>query len=238
SIFSRPGARAILSRWGGSAAREMILRVSMPLVAMAVLTAAAAQPAQAQLLTAWRDCVGDRGVAPAQQIDGCSGVILSADETPTRRAVAQFNRGALYQGQGAIDRAMADYVAAARLDPGLAEAFAGRGSASFAAGDYARAVADYDRAVQLKPDDARLLTGRAAARAAHGDRAGALADYDRAVELAPGSAEILTQRGQARASFGDEDRALADFNRVLAQFPDFAPALANRGALFARKGQL
>ena len=58
---------------------------------------------------------------------------------------------ALYGNKGDQDRAIADYDQAIRLDPGLAHAYANRGSAYTDKMDYDRAIADLDQAIRLDP---------------------------------------------------------------------------------------
>ena len=160
------------------------------------LALAAAAPAGAQTLqAAWNDCTGQGEVARVRQINGCSGVLSSGLERPGPRAVALFNRAVLYQGQGAVSQALADYDAAIDLDPGLAQSFAGRASAYFQQADYVRAGADYDRAIRLDPRAPDGWAGRAAVRLAEGRGPDALADYDRAIALAPPSPDLLDRRG-------------------------------------------
>jgi tetratricopeptide (TPR) repeat protein len=154
-----------------------VVRAYLPSAFFAAALLAAA-PAKAQLLADWRTCLGDNASGALQQINGCTGVIQSKLEIPPHLAVAYFNRGVLFQDQGALDRALTDYEAALRLDPTLAEAYAGRGAVRYARAAYAQAEADYDAAIQLKPSLLDGWLGRAAARAARGDQTGALADYD------------------------------------------------------------
>jgi len=127
--------------------------VRVPPLAVLIIPALFAQaaPARAQLLHSWRDCLGDAAAGPLVQINGCTGVIESRLETPTHLAVAFYNRGVVYQDEGALDRAIADYDAALRLDPALNEAYQGRGAIHYAKAAYAEAEADYDAALQLKP---------------------------------------------------------------------------------------
>jgi tetratricopeptide (TPR) repeat protein len=151
------------------------------------LVMAGGAPARAQLLAAWQACVGDAAPGAVVQINGCSEVLRSNLEPPKHRAVAVFNRGVLYQAQGALGQAVADYDQALALDPSLGPALAARGSAEFARADYARAAADYGLAIRVSPGAAEAWVGRGAARLALGQTAAGLADNDRAVALEPTS---------------------------------------------------
>jgi len=61
-------------------------------------------------------------------------------------------RGDDFNIKGEFDRAIADYDAALKVEPGHAEALYGRGMAWRAKGDRRRALSDFDAALKLKPD--------------------------------------------------------------------------------------
>lgn len=60
-------------------------------------------------------------------------------------------RGDDFNVKGDVDRAIADYDAALKIDPALAEALNGRGMAWRAKGERRRALSDFDAALKLKP---------------------------------------------------------------------------------------
>ena len=61
-------------------------------------------------------------------------------------------RGDDFNVKGELDRAIADYDAALKVEPALAEALNSRGMAWRAKGDRRRALSDFDAALKLKPD--------------------------------------------------------------------------------------
>lgn len=61
-------------------------------------------------------------------------------------------RGDGHKSRGDLDRAIADYDAALKVDPKLADAHHHRGLAWRAKGDRRRALADFDAALRLRPD--------------------------------------------------------------------------------------
>ncbi len=61
-------------------------------------------------------------------------------------------RGDDFSLRGDLDRAIADYDAALKVDPALADALNGRGVAWRAKGDRRKALSDFDAALKLKPD--------------------------------------------------------------------------------------
>jgi tetratricopeptide (TPR) repeat protein len=140
-----------------------------------------------------------------------------------RRAPLLNRRGTLYLLAHALDLAHDDFDEAIRLDPALAEAYCGRGTARALLGRHQEAVADAAVALRLGPPDHNLLyrAARVYALAAtavtsdlkvKGHDVMVLIDrcQDRALELA----------GAARARLPDEERA--SFETVLRTDPALA----------------
>ncbi|CAN5364825.1 hypothetical protein BH10PSE10_BH10PSE10_05060 [soil metagenome] len=63
-----------------------------------------------------------------------------------------LTRGDDFSLKGDLDRAIADFDAALKVDPAFADALNSRGAAWRAKGDRRRALADFDAAIRLKPD--------------------------------------------------------------------------------------
>ena len=95
----------------------------------------------------WTRC--ENAFSPDVQIGGCTALIQSSRETAADRAVAYNIRGVAYRDKGDMDRAIADFSEAIRLNPLLARAYHDRGVAYRAKGDYRRSVADHENAVRL-----------------------------------------------------------------------------------------
>src|SRR4051794_14577199 len=73
-----------------------------------------------------------------------------------------FRRGVAAYQQGEYDRAIADFTAAVRLDPGDAQAYAYRADAWRLVCEYDRSAEDYSRALRLDPANPRFHINRAA----------------------------------------------------------------------------
>ena len=151
---------------------------------------------------------------PDLAIKHCTAAIDSGKLSPRDRAQAHLNRGVEWFNKNDYDRAIADYDAALRIDPKLADAYHGRGSAWAHKGDPERAISDFDSALRLNPKDAGALHARAVELTVKGDYARALADYDAALRLDPKADDIAFSR--ARTFFYSEDypRAIAEFEKA------------------------
>src|SRR6516165_12165496 len=130
-----PGS--ILARWCYSVqARERIMRILTLLIGAAALFAVAA-PAAAASRADWDACKGDD---PDRSIAACTRIIQGRGETAKDSAIARGYRGLAYQRKGDLDRAIADYDEAIRLDPKHAEAYYGRVLTYRNKGDLERAI--------------------------------------------------------------------------------------------------
>jgi lipoprotein NlpI len=109
---------------------------------------AASAPTQQQLN--WCDNVG-RTYSNDQQIAGCTASINSGRESRQNLAVSYYNRGNAYFKKGDLDRAIADYNEAIRLNPKDFDNFTNRGLVYMHKGDFDRAIADYNEAIRLDP---------------------------------------------------------------------------------------
>jgi lipoprotein NlpI len=86
-----------------------------------------------------------------QQIEGCTAAINSGRESRQNLAVSHYNRGNGYFRKGDLDRAIADYNEAIRLNPKDFDNFTNRGLVYMHKGDFDRAIADYNEAIRLDP---------------------------------------------------------------------------------------
>jgi tetratricopeptide (TPR) repeat protein len=81
----------------------------------------------------------------------CGGLIDSEKTLKADRVKALIARGAAYDRKDQIDRAIADYDTALRLDPSLADIFNARGELWYRKGDRPHALADFGAALKLNP---------------------------------------------------------------------------------------
>lgn len=103
-------------------------------------------------------------------------------------------RGVAYSAKGDLDRAIADFDDAIRLNPKDKEAISNRGNAYRTKGDFGRAIADYDQLVQLDGKDARAYFHRARLYWQIASFTKSLTDLDQSIQLNPKDAYPVVWR--------------------------------------------
>jgi tetratricopeptide (TPR) repeat protein len=211
-----------------------VAALTTPLIGAMFVSMFVSMPARASSTDDWKDCIGgdaDRRIA------GCTRIIENGIGSPSR-AVAYTNRGLAYRVKGDIDRAIADYTEAIRLQPRNALAYNNRGSAYTYVGDFDRAIEDYTEAIRFNAVPpavgARLNVyyNRGFAYAQKGDSDRAVADFTEAISRAPQSALSYSMRGIVYLAGGAVAKAAADFKQaktamivLTAQWPTGTAAL-------------
>jgi tetratricopeptide (TPR) repeat protein len=149
------------------------------------------------------------------RIEACSAAI--AAERGRAVAIAYNFRAVAWQDKYDLDRALADYSEAVRLDSGYANAFNNRGIAWQAKGDLDRAIADHSEAIRLDPkDNSGAHRFRSIALRLKGEVDRAIADAGEAIRLYPDYNAAYVARGLAYEDKHDVERARADYNQALA----------------------
>jgi lipoprotein NlpI len=171
-------------------------------------------------------------------IAACSRAIDSGRYTGRSLAADYVKRGREYQARRDLDRALADFSEAIRLDPTFALAFNLRGLAYKIKGDFDRAIADDDEGIRLDPTIAAAFNNRGSAYSAKGDVDRAIADYNEAIRLDPKISSAFNSRGFAYFIKGDLERAIADHSEAIRLNPKYAFAFLNRGAAYRAEGDL
>jgi hypothetical protein len=90
----------------------MAIRIALCAVFALVLSGSLAL---AQPVSPGSMCTGQAGIDWDQQIESCTAIIQSPQESPRNRAVAYKNRGNAWDAKGDYDRAIADLWTAEQL---------------------------------------------------------------------------------------------------------------------------
>ena len=140
------------------------------------------------------------------------------DKGPTE-ADGYYQRGLQSSYKGELDRAIADFTEAIRLDPKSHHHFY-RAEMYRLKGDYDRAIVGFSESLRLGADKRGVYTGRAEAYRDKGDYDRALGEYDEYIKLSPDSSEIYARRGRVYQAKGDYDRAIADYSKAMKLDPN------------------
>lgn len=142
--------------------------------------------------------------------------VLALNLTPAQASVALMRRGNCYEAKHDLERAIADYDQALRLDPKNAAAYDNRAIALEARGDRDDAIKDYNEALRLTPRNATAYLNRAGLFLEDGDLSRALDDYTKALtingqlaEAHCGRADIYLWREQPSKALVEADAAIA-----------------------------
>lgn len=173
---------------------------------------------------------------PKQAIAACTKIINSKKETKEDRAWAYSNRGVLYDTNGDLDRALADYNEAIRLDPKFADAYRNRGDIWLYRGAYDRAMSDLDAAIRLNPKDDGAYNSRGVAYYFKGDLNSAILEFDQAIKLAR-MALYYSNRGESYIDQGKYEEANSDIASAIELDPKLSNSFANRARLHVIKGE-
>ncbi len=123
-----------------------------------------------------------------ESIAACTRAIMSGQLSAADLAITFSNRGNHWQEKGKYDRAIADFNAALRLNPQLAEAYNNRGGAWHSKGEDDRAIVDFNAALRLNPQHVRTYLNRGATRFDQGQFVSAAADFSTLLRLNPSDA--------------------------------------------------
>jgi len=124
-------------------------------------------------------------------------------------------RGVCYHNKKELDRAIADYTEAIKLNPRNVTLYRYRGYAYDSKKDTVRALRDFDRAVELAPKDVESLYGRGLIHLAQKAYDEVIADATRALRIDPKHFQSLVIRGHAYRRVKAYERALRNFEAAL-----------------------
>jgi tetratricopeptide (TPR) repeat protein len=177
-------------------------------VAAVLLFAFGASSAQAQ--TRAQNMALCNDPAPDKAIKGCTALIDAGAEKPVALFDAYFNRGLAWSQKNQHVKAIADYDAAAKLQPKDAALLQSRCWSRAVLGRLSQALQDCNASIALNPKDPDTLEIRGFTYRKMRDFARSLADYDAALELRPDAASTLFGRGVTKQDMGVPDEGGKD----------------------------
>jgi tetratricopeptide (TPR) repeat protein len=194
-----------------------------------VVSTLASSPSRASSRSEWNTCSDDNAAATVR-IAACTSLLDQGGGTDAMRALVFSNRGNARTDSGDIEMAVADFDAAIKLKPDLAEAFNGRCWAFAVQGrKLDDALRDCNEALRLEPGNADTLDSRAFVYLRQRQYAKAIADYSVALAGKPDEASSLYGRGLARAKLGLSTDAATDIAQAKAKDPKIADTFAAMG---------
>lgn len=140
-----------------------------------------------------------------------NGLVLFSDviEKNPNLPFAYNNRGYAYQKYyNDMDKALADYSTAIRIDSTYYRSLSNRGVVYFNLGNPENAIRDFTRSLRYHPQNEDALLGRANSLSSLGRYANAIPDYDQYLELQPGNAQAWLWRGVAHYNTAAHQEAL------------------------------
>jgi tetratricopeptide (TPR) repeat protein len=152
-------------------------------------------------------------------------------------AEAKFNEGAMLANAGQLERAIAAFQEALRLDPASLETRANIGRAQLQLGRFDDAVASYREVIRRNPDDAMAHDMLGVAYGFNGNMEAALEEFQKAIRLDPGLASAYNNAGLAYMKRSDTARAAVMFEEAIAADPAMTKAYGNLARLYMDTGR-
>jgi tetratricopeptide (TPR) repeat protein len=209
------------------------MRLPTAMMVMCVMMAAA--PASGASRSDHDNCNADD---PDRNIAGCTRVLEDKSESAKVRSIAYVGRGLAWDSKGDLDKAMADFTEAIRLDPNNGLAYNDRAILWREKHDIDRAIADFTEAIRIAPfprsdlpgsGHVNTYTNRGLAYQAKGDFDRALSDFDQATIFDPKDVEAYYHRALMHLWKRDLDHAIGDLGAVIRLDPNNTDAYYRRG---------
>jgi Tfp pilus assembly protein PilF len=158
------------------------------------------------------------------------------EKEPAKVNLAYYMRGLVYQGQGDLGKAIADYNMVNALEPFHFEVYHSLGSIHEKIGQNDKAIENYSMAIAINPRAEETFVSRGILYGKAGLFDKAIEDFNKAIEIDPAYPPAYLNRGTAYFRLGQDGRALADFTRAIELDQNYAGIYVNRGSLYLKTG--
>jgi Tfp pilus assembly protein PilF len=135
-----------------------MMKKLMAMSAIALITVSAAAASAAEDIERYKQFCNLATRDPLQAIDNCTKIIENGNPKDLRDAYTQRGRGFLVHGW--LEKALADFNAALRLDPKWGTAYNNRAVAYRQLGRFQEALADHDRAISMEKNNDLFIRAR------------------------------------------------------------------------------
>jgi tetratricopeptide (TPR) repeat protein len=170
----------------------------------------------------------------------CTRAIESGQLTNAELSVTYVNRGGHFLDRGEIERSLADFEAAIRLDPNDSRAYVARGLLYRGRGEESAALAEFDHAISISvsSNDAWGYLDRARAYKLKGDLKSALDALNTANQIDPKIPEVYEWRAEIYYAQRDYRKAASEYDKSLEVNPNNPDILSSRGDCYLDLGDL
>jgi tetratricopeptide (TPR) repeat protein len=182
-----------------------------------------------------RNCF-DEKLSSTERIASCTLVIERANVGKANTAKLYVARGAVLDGEGKHDDAIADFTRAVALNPHDQIAYTNRATVYMESSRLALAIVDLTEVIGAEPANGMAFYNRATAYERSGERDKALEDYRSAARLLPTFAPATAALGRLLKA-NNPDAALSDLSEAIRLDPK-SPALRSRATLYLSLGRL
>ncbi|MEJ2697438.1 MAG: tetratricopeptide repeat protein [Candidatus Sulfobium sp.] len=154
------------------------------------------------------------------------------------KARPHSNLGYFYMGEGLLDKAHKELLAALRINPGYVEAHTSLGNVYFLQGKRDDALRELQTALKLNPGYTEAHIDLGNLYSAEGSLDKALGQYEAVLKRNPDHVEAHISLGNVYLMKGRKDEALREYKTALRLSPDDFQAHNNLGNLYFMQGRL
>jgi tetratricopeptide (TPR) repeat protein len=164
-----------------------------------------------------------------------AGIVVGQMKEP-KTAKEFFDRGSAFYDKNNLDKALADFNRAIKLDPKFADAYETRAFEYEDKKEPDRAIADYTMVIHLKPSYWGAYSERGDVYMQTGYYDKAIVDYTRVLVLQPSNYIAYYTRAQAYTQKNNFEEAIADWTKCISLSSTASNPYSERGCVYYKKG--